>query len=134
MEQRGLVIKTDNQYAYVKIRRESACGSNCAHCAGCELKEIIGKAINIKGAKAGDFVRLDIDAKPILFAAFVLYILPLLLGLILGISVFIFYKNIIFSVTGGIATFFLLYLMIYEYNKKLLNNEKYIGVITEILS
>lgn len=133
MEQRGVVIKTENEYAYVRIKRESACGSNCAQCAGCEQGELQIKAKNAIGAKRGDQVRLEVGTGSLLYAAFLVYLLPLLLGLLSGMILYSFLQNSLLSVSFGIFIFLFVYLFIYRYNKKMSESDKYIGNITEIL-
>lgn len=61
--------------------RESACSGDCHKCSGCgAAKEaIILKAENPIGAKVGDRVTIESASAPVLRAAVVLYVLPLLL-------------------------------------------------------
>ena len=75
--------------------RESACSGDCHKCSGCgAAKEaILFKADNPIGAKAGDLVNVRSETGPVLKAAAVLYMLPLVLffagyavGAALGIS------------------------------------------------
>ena len=61
--------------------RESACSGDCHKCSGCgAAKEaIIFTAQNTIGAKTGDFVNVRSETGPVLKAAAVLYMLPLVL-------------------------------------------------------
>ena len=61
--------------------RESACSGDCHKCSGCgAAKEaVIFTADNPIGAKAGDLVKVESSTAPVLKAAMVLYVLPLLL-------------------------------------------------------
>ncbi len=132
MQQRGIVVKIDGQYAHVKIRRQAACGSNCASCAGCEVSQRTAKVYNHKGAKIGDNVQIEISSKNLLYAAFLLYILPLLSGFLAGATFYFVTLSEPLSITAGIIFFILIYYIIYKYNKKISNNEKFIGTITKI--
>lgn len=74
--------------AKVSRVRQSACSGDCHQCSGCAAKEtVVLQAQNPIGAKPGDVVKVESASTPILKAAAVLYILPLvcfLAGYILG--------------------------------------------------
>ena len=81
--------------AQVVCIRESACSGDCHKCSGCgAAKEmILLTAVNALGAKPGDLVTIQSETAPILKAAMVLYMMPLVLffagyaaGAALGIS------------------------------------------------
>lgn len=61
--------------------RESACSGDCHKCSGCgAAKEaILLKAKNPIGAPVGSLVRVESETGPVLKAAAVLYVLPLVL-------------------------------------------------------
>lgn len=61
--------------------RESACSGDCHKCSGCgAAKEaVVFTADNPIGAKRGDLVKVESSTAPVLKAAVVLYILPLVL-------------------------------------------------------
>lgn len=67
--------------AQVALTRQSACSGDCHKCSGCGAAEqaLLVTAQNPIGAKAGDTVRLRSQSAPVLKAATVLYILPLVL-------------------------------------------------------
>ena len=71
----------DNGTAQVSCIRESACSGDCHKCSGCgAAKEmILLTADNPIGAKAGDLVKLRSETGPVLKAAAVLYMMPLVL-------------------------------------------------------
>ena len=82
MEQLVRVRETyDNGTAQVIHIRESACSGDCHKCSGCgAAKEaILLTADNPIGARAGDLVNLRSETAPVLKAALVLYMLPLVL-------------------------------------------------------
>ena len=61
--------------------RESACSGDCHKCAGCgAAKEtIVFDAKNELGARVGDLVKVESATGPVLQAALVMYMLPMLL-------------------------------------------------------
>ena len=71
----------DDGTAMVIHVRESACSGDCHKCSGCgAAKEtILLKAKNPIGAMRGDLVKLESATGPVLKAAAVLYLLPMLL-------------------------------------------------------
>ena len=82
MEQLVRVKKTfEDGTAQVIHIRESACSGDCHKCSGCgAAKEaIVFEANNPIGAQTGDFVTVESETGPVLKAAVVLYMLPLVL-------------------------------------------------------
>lgn len=71
----------DNGMALVICIRESACSGDCHKCSGCgAAKETIAvTADNPIGAGVGDLVHIDSESGPVLKAALVLYMMPLVL-------------------------------------------------------
>lgn len=67
--------------AQVVLIRQSACSGDCHKCSGCGAAEqqLLVTARNPIGAKPGERVRLRSQSAPVLKAAVVLYILPLIL-------------------------------------------------------
>jgi len=79
MEINGKVIKTENGIATVRIVRDTACGDSCASCNLCSNRE---RTIDVKNpidAKVGDFVVVSEASSKILFYAFCVYIIPMVL-------------------------------------------------------
>ena len=71
--------------------RESACSGDCHKCSGCgAAKEaILLEAKNPIGAKPGDLVTIESESGPVLKAAAVMYLLPMVLffgGYALGVA------------------------------------------------
>ena len=82
MEQLVRVRETyDDGTALVMHVRESACSGDCHKCSGCgAAKEtLLLKAENPIGAQRGDLVKLESASGPVLKAAAVLYMLPMVL-------------------------------------------------------
>ena len=83
MEQTGIVEECVDGMAKVKITRSSACGDSCAACGMCPGRETVIEAKNTCGAAKGDTVLLNMSSGKVLNAAFLAYIVPVIL-LVLG--------------------------------------------------
>jgi sigma-E factor negative regulatory protein RseC len=82
MEQLVLVKKVhEDGTATVFHVRESACSGDCHKCSGCgAAKEaIVLEAKNPIGARPGDLVKIEAESGPVLKAAMVMYMVPMLL-------------------------------------------------------
>ena len=71
--------------------RESACSGDCHKCSGCGAakESLVFTAANPIGAKTGDLVEVSSETGPVLAAATVLYMLPLVLffvGYVIGMG------------------------------------------------
>ena len=115
--------------ATVLVIRESACSGDCHKCSGCgAAKEaILLSARNPIGAMSGDFVKIQSETAPVLKAAVVLYMLPLVLffagyglGAILDISG---------GICGGLA-FLLSVVLIVLYDRRMQKQDDTIYTIT----
>ncbi len=90
MTQRVKVLSVaDDGTAQVVHIRQSACSGDCHQCSGCGAAQetMILTAQNPIGAREGDLVLLNAESAPVLRAAAVMYLLPLLLfflGYLLG--------------------------------------------------
>lgn len=82
MEQLVRVRQTfANGMAQVERVRESACSGDCHKCSGCgaATQTVLLEAQNPIGARPGQLVLLRSDSGPVLKAAAVLYMMPLVL-------------------------------------------------------
>ena len=82
MEQTVRVKKVNSDgTAQVLHIRQSACSGDCHQCAGCGAAEesLMLTARNPIGARPGDLVVIRSESGPVLTAAAVLYVLPLVL-------------------------------------------------------
>lgn len=92
MEQKVKVLTCEKDgSAQVVYVRQSACSGDCHKCSGCGAAEqtMIFTARNPIGARPGDLVTIASDTGPVLKAAAVLYMLPLVLfiaGYLLGMQ------------------------------------------------
>ena len=61
--------------------RQSACSGDCHKCSGCgaATEQIQLEAVNEIGAQAGDFVKIESASAPVLKAAAVMYVVPMVL-------------------------------------------------------
>lgn len=119
----------ENGTAQVVCVRESACSGDCHKCSGCgAAKEtILLTADNPIGARAGDLVNVRSETGPVLKAAMVLYMMPLVLffagyaaGAALGSSGALF----------GCLAFLLSILLIVVYDRRMAKQNKTIYTIT----
>jgi len=130
MEQIVRIRETyDNGTAQVICIRESACSGDCHKCSGCgAAKEaILLTADNPIGAKQGDFVTLRSETGPVLKAAMVLYMMPLVLfftGYAIGAAM-----NISGALTGSLA-FAASIVLIVLYDRQMAKKDSTIYTIT----
>jgi len=83
MRVEGIVKTVSGETCEVVVRRKTACGDNCASCGGaCRMNFQKVTAKNSVGAKAGDSVVIETESKKVLFSAFLVYILPILVFLV----------------------------------------------------
>lgn len=92
MQQLVKVLRADvDGTAQVACLRQSACSGDCHKCSGCGAVEqtMIFTAQNPIGARPGDMVTVESATGPVLKAAAVLYLLPLVLfiaGYLIGMQ------------------------------------------------
>ena len=82
----GTVKKTDKNIAETEITRSSACGDSCATCGLCPGRSMVVKADNSIGAAEGASVLLSMSDKKVLGAAFLVYVIPVIM-LIIGYAI-----------------------------------------------
>ena len=118
MEQLVRVRKTlpDNQALVVHIR-QSACSGDCHKCSGCGAakESLLFTAYNPIGARPGELVKVESATAPVLKAAAVLYVVPLIL-FFLG-----YYLGTLpgsFGVLGGILGFCVGIALVVVYDRK----------------
>ncbi|MCH5184493.1 MAG: SoxR reducing system RseC family protein [Oscillospiraceae bacterium] len=132
METLGIVESVDGRYINVRIDRESACGGNCGSCGGCGGGNgRVVRVLNSVGAKEGSRVVMKMSASKVLFAAFLVYIVPF-------IVLFAAYAAV-FSVTGrenisaavSVAALCVSFAAVHAADKKL--KDKYTLIVHNIL-
>lgn len=81
MRQRGIVVEIKGSMARVECDRRSACDmcENAAHCVE-KCKKVYTEALNTVNASVGDTVEIETDTGKLLFNTFVLFMIPVFLG------------------------------------------------------
>ena len=115
--------------ALVVCVRESACSGDCHKCAGCgAAKEtVVFTAENPIGAGPGDLVRVESETAPVLKAAAVLYVAPLVLFFL---GYYIGYRLGNFGALVGAAGFVLGIVLVVVYDRKVMKKTDLIYKIT----
>lgn len=130
MQQDGTVRKTEGEIAFVVVKRQSACGENCGNCSGCKDKFSEITAENKIGAISGDNVVVEMNDALVLYAAFLVYIVPLIIFFV-SFGIFsLFGASQISSVVISALISALFYVFLGIYDKKQKN--KYIHKIVRI--
>lgn len=143
MKEQARVIKKEDGQSLVKIIRTSA----CSHCdEKCMLAEDSHEVDEMEvlvndpiGAEVGSMVELEMGAKPILFSAFLVYLLPLVAivaGYFIGANIFNSFINNgeIAGIIGSIAGFFLSFLLLRFFDKKAGSKSYFHPEITRVIT
>ena len=131
MEQTGIVEECIDGMAKVKITRSSACGDSCASCGMCPGKETVIEAKNDCGAVKGDTVVLNMSSGRVLNAAFLAYIVPVILlvaGCIGGDYIF---KSENMGILSGFALMIVSFIAMHMLDKRL--KSRYSPIISGIV-
>lgn len=85
MRQRATVDAVSGKVAVISVVRESACSGDCHKCAGCGAvtQTLQIRADNLIGASIGDKVYVESTTGPVLWAAVLVYLVPLI-GFFIG--------------------------------------------------
>lgn len=135
-EQEGVVIEINADMAKVRAGRHNDC-KNCGACPGQNSIDV--ESINPVGAKPGQRVVFEVKETNMLMAAFVVYMLPLIMilaGVGFGswLAVKIHRSVQPFEILGGVLAFVLSVAYIKFFDKSLGSNSKMKPVITRVLS
>jgi sigma-E factor negative regulatory protein RseC len=85
METIGIIVTTEGQFAQVKTTRHVSC-NRCGACGlGVTGSDVVVKANNVIGAKAGEQVILEMRTDHVMKAAFFGYMVPLIF-FVIGIA------------------------------------------------
>lgn len=125
MTKTGYVSKIENHNTYVITECESACGHDCSTCSShCKKALRESLVINDVGAKVGDRVEMSVSESKIVFLAFLVYMLPLIILFGIWIVSDYLFKSGLISFLS-VAVFLVLWAyVVVKYNKK--------GVINKI--
>lgn len=105
MNKQGIVESIKGNEVTVRITRDSSCGENCAMCNACPGKNMLVTLNTDIPLSVNDKVSLQTNSKLILWWAFAVYILPIIL-LILGYAIFTLYIGVLFMIISFIILFF----------------------------
>lgn len=90
MEQKALVVSTENEKAVIEVARVSACenchkmkdGDSCAVCSLFNLKNTMrADAVNRIGAEPGDIVVIETPSRTMIGYAALVFLVPVLVGI-----------------------------------------------------
>ena len=123
----------DDGSAMVVHVRESACSGDCHKCSGCgaALQTVVFRAINAIGAKAGQLVTVRSESGPVLAAAAVLYLMPLLLFFAGYIAGMLLWQQ---GAIAGCAAFVLGIVLAAVYDRKVVRKRETVYTITGFAS
>ena len=140
--EKGIVLRTDSQTAWVKTVRSSAC-EGCTAKGSCHSmgggNEMEVKALNTAGARAGDRIVLSFETASLLKATFLIYVFPIIL-LIVGAAIGQMLASLIdfspsaLSVLLGFVFFFTGLFIIKARANKMAKKNAYQPKITKILA
>lgn len=127
----GVVVSIDGTYATVRVEKKSACSGECASCGLCRNPVYDVKARNKAGAVAGDRVKLYMPTGKVYGAAFLVYMLPVLLILaVLGICSILNAPSYIAPIVCG-AMLVVWFVVIRDYNKKVNLTSDIVEIVKE---
>lgn len=140
LKQKATVVSVDGKYAIVSVMRSSMCdGCHKNSCeGGCSMYKIFGadkrfeaRAKNAVGASTGDKVQVEASDRSVLFSAFIVFILPIVLATAVYLisSMFVEAPNDILIAT---AVFFV-YFGVLAVFEKFKSKKETKFVITEII-
>lgn len=141
MQKAGVLLSVDKNIAIVEIQKHSSC-SNCSGCKlGYDNSALEAEVYNEIGAKVGELVYIDMESKQVLFAAFIMYVIPLisLLAGIIGTNAILNAIEVtdntdIYSAIVGFLFMAASFIIIKIKDKKFKSSGKYLPVITRILN
>ena len=140
--EKGIVLRTDSETAWVKTVRSSAC-EGCAARGSCNTtgdgQDMEVKAINSVGASVGDQIVLSFETASLLKATFLIYVFPIILliaGAALGqaLAPFIGFSPSSLSVLLGFFFFFIALFVIKTRANRMAKKNAYQPKITKILA
>lgn len=120
MEIIGTVVSVNENNATVLVRRVSACGENCANCKGaCETTKVKSVVDNELGASVGDMVKIESNSTDVVRAAFVLYMVPILVSIIATVFAYSLKLSDILIILIFSGCFFLSFFVLKLFEKKI---------------
>jgi sigma-E factor negative regulatory protein RseC len=136
MIERATVQATESGMATVVMDGSELCGTCCAR-AACTMGSDGTRVIEVQnpiGARAGDTVRIRIGSGVVLFAGFVVFIVPIF-GILLGYAIIIALTgNQHAAVAGGLAGLAVAFLLARWWDRRMLRGRRHMPTIVEILA
>ena len=124
----GVVDRLEDSYAIVRVLKKSACGENCASCkGGCVPTERRVKVKNAISAMVGERVVLEMKDSKVLAAAFIVYILPIIVFFLGYFVSEIFFDKEAVKILIAIFSVLVIFPFLKLYDTK--NKEKYMAEI-----
>lgn len=140
MQTKAIVTEVHDSYAIVETERTAACdGCHKAEEGGCSVCSLMGtdrkmsaRAINEIGASVGDTVLIESDSSRMLWYAALIFLFPLLLGILSWAIVASFNDSALAQSLGGFGGFLVCFFAVFLYSRSV--KEKRCEIkITEIL-
>jgi len=147
LEERGVVVDSNELYAWVQTERTSSCGTcavNKGSCGTASLAKILGqkyteiRVSNHLGAKIGDQVTIGLEEQALLRSSMLLYIVPLM-------SLFVFaigYESLaaqamvpaqeIFTVLAGLGGLAGGFLVVNRFSRNMADDARYEAVLLKV--
>ena len=134
MEEVGKVVYISGEQATVAIESKGACG-HCAAKTACSPSgdKMYTEAINERGAKVGDTVRMEMNPGTAILSAFLIFFLPIV-AFGIGFAILnLITENDNIGVLGGIGLSVVYFLFLRKLNQKLSKGRKFKPIVTEIV-
>lgn len=136
MIERATVQATESGMATVVMDESQACGTCCAR-AACTMASDGTRMIEVFnpiGARAGDTVRIRIGSGIVLFAGFLVFIVPIF-GILLGYAIIVALTgNQHAAVVGGLGGLVLSFLLVRWWDRRMLRSRRHVPTIVEIVA
>ena len=134
-QEQGIVLETIGEMAKVRIGRHEECGS-CGACAG--ARQVVVDTVNPLGAEVGQRVRFEFREENVLTGAFVVFVLPLILGAVgavIGhlVAPVLEADGSLPYVLGALVFFLLALVLVRKFDRRAAKNQALKPVIVEIL-
>ena len=136
MREIGRVIESDERYALVEVRRKSACEGCHKGAEGCDACSLFiadakhcVSAENPLHAKVGDRVLLEATSSRMLWYAFLVFILPLIIAGVFYALADAFHAQKLVSISLAAIGMILAYIIIGRMTKKLEAEKRSVSVV-----
>ncbi|MGI6096993.1 MAG: SoxR reducing system RseC family protein [Dethiobacteria bacterium] len=143
MERYGKVIECHDDYALVRLRKHIAC-AGCGRCGGIlggpETKDQLVEVSNPIGAEVGQHVKVESDPRQMLFVAFMLYLVPVLVfigGVLGGAYLYTFLgfsdSSEFFGFVAGLALMAFVFYLLRRWDRSVSKSGRYRPVVSSIV-